>query len=410
MPHMLTRALRHRNYRRFFVGYGLSLIGTWLARVATSWLVYRLTESSFYLGVVTFASHMPTFIVSPIAGVVVDRVDRRMVLIATQLSTLMVSATIAALTITGAITLQSLVIVSVVQGLINAFDVPARQSLVVRMVDDKLDLPNAIALNSMLANLARVLGPSIGGVLIVWTGEGYCFVLDAVSSCAVLWSLATMHIKSSESKMDTANVLGELREGFEYALGSRPIRNVLVLFAFVNFMGMPFTVLVPAVSAQLLKGDAATLGFLMAASGCGAVGGSLYLASRPSVMGFGKVVVVAGAAFGVGLIAFSCSHAVWLSIITLVPTGMGAMVQMAASNIVLQTIVHESQRGRVMSFFAMASFGAVPLGSLVAGFLSDVFNPATAIALSGTGCILGVLLFGRALLEIRCVSPLTRAV
>jgi MFS family permease len=397
----LGRALRHRNYRLFFGGQSLSLIGTWLTRVATSWLVFRLTGSTLALGVVGFAGQIPTFVVAPFAGVWVDRWNRHRVLVVTQILAMFQSAALAVLSLTGRISVGNVIALSLFQGFINAFDVPARQSFVVQMVDDREDLANAIALNSSMVNAARLLGPSIGGVLIALVGEGYCFAIDALSYLAVIASLLAMRITVAARAPSGKRLMSELREGFRYAAGFAPIKYVLLLLSLVSFMGMPYTVLMPAVATRILGGGAHTLGFLMAASGIGALAGTLYLASRKSVLGLGKVIVLASGAFGAGLIAFSFSKNFWLSFAFLVPTGLGMMVQMAASNTVLQTVVDEDKRGGVMSFFTMAFFGTVPFGSLFAGLMADRFGAPTTIAFGGAACVAGSLLFLRKLPELR---------
>jgi MFS family permease len=397
----IGRALRHRNYRLFFAGQSLSLIGTWLTRVATSWLVYRLTGSTLTLGVVGFAGQVPTFLVAPFAGVWVDRWNRHRVLVVTQVLSMLQSAALATLTLTGRIDVPWLLGLSTVQGLIHAFDVPARQSFVVQMVEDRDDLPNAIALNSSMVNAARLLGPSIGGLLIAAVGEGWCFAIDALSYIAVVGSLLAMRIPRAVQVPSGKHLWLELREGFNYAAGFAPIRNVLMLLALVSFMGMPYTVLMPAIATHTLAGGADTLGFLMAASGLGALIGTVYLASRSSVLGLGRVIVLAGGGFGLGLIVFSRSHDFWLSFAVLIPTGLGMMLTMAACNTVLQTVVDEDKRGRVMSFFTMAFFGTVPFGSLFAGVMADRFGPANTIAFGGAACIVGALIFLRSLPELR---------
>jgi MFS family permease len=396
----LGRALRHRNYRLFFGGQSLSLIGTWLTRVATSWLVYRITGSTVALGIVGFAGQIPTFVVAPFAGVWVDRWNRHRVLVVTQVLAMLQSAALAILALTGRISLAGVIALSLFQGLINAFDVPARQSFVVQMVTDREDLPNAIALNSSMVNAARLLGPSIGGVLIALVGEGWCFAIDSLSYLAVIASLLAMRIPQARRAPSDEKLLHELRDGFRYVAGFAPIKSVLLLLALVSFMGMPYTVLMPAI-ARMLGGGAHTLGFLMAASGIGALCGTLYLASRRSVLGLGRVIVLASAGFGLGLIAFSQSRNFWLSFAILVPTGLGMMVQMAASNTVIQTLVDEDKRGRVMSFFTMAFFGTVPFGSLFAGFMADRFGAPNTIAFGGAACIAGSLVFWRKLPELR---------
>jgi MFS family permease len=298
-------------------------------------------------------------------------------------------------------TVPWLLALSSFQGFINAFDVPARQSFVVQMVDDRADLPNAIALNSSMVNAARLLGPSIGGLLIATVGEGVCFAIDATSYLAVIASLLAMRIPKAVTVPSGKRLWHELREGFQYASAFVPIRNVLLLLALVSFVGMPYTVLMPAVAARTLGGGAHTLGFLMAASGSGALLGTLYLASRKSVLGLGRVVVFASSCFGLGLIAVSLSHNFWLSFAILIPTGLGMMLQMSACNTLLQTVVDDDKRGRVMSFFAMAFFGTVPFGSLFAGLMADRVGPQNTIALGGGLCIVGACLFLRGLPEVR---------
>ncbi len=397
----IGRALRNRNYRLFFAGQSVSLIGSWLTRVATSWLVYRLTGSALLLGIVGFAGQIPTFFLAPLAGVWVDRWNRHRVLVVTQALAMLQSASLAALAWSGRMTVTQIAALSVVQGLINAFDMPARQAFVVEMVADRNDLPNAIALNSSMVNAARLIGPSVAGILIGLFGEGWCFAIDAVSYLAVIASLLAMRITVRPRAPRTTRVGAELAEGFRYVVGHVPIRSVLLLLAVVSLMGMPYTVLMPLVATQVLHGGAHTLGFLMAASGAGALAGALYLASRTTVVGLGRVIAIAAAVFGASLIAFSLSRVLWVSLLLMVPTGMGMMVQMAASNTVLQTLVDEDKRGRVMSFYAMAFFGTVPFGSLLAGSLADKVGASNTIGIGGLACVVGSALFFRSLPELR---------
>jgi MFS family permease len=397
----LGRALAHRNYRLFFSGQSISLIGTWLTRVATSWLVYRMTGSSFWLGVVSFAGQIPTFLAAPFAGVWIDRWNRHRVLVLTQVLAMLQSAALAALALSGRISVPWVLALNVFQGGINAFDVPARQSFVVHMVERRDDLPNAIALNSSMVNAARLLGPSIAGILIAAFGEGYCFLIDAVSYIAVIVSLLAMRVPREAPRKEPSHWARELEEGVRYALGSPAIRSILALLALVSFMGMPYTVLMPAMAKDVLGGGAHMLGFLMAASGFGALAGTLYLASRKSVLGLGRILGLAALVFGACLVAFSRSRDFGLSLAILVPTGMGMMVQMAASNTILQTVVDEDKRGRVMSFYTMAFFGTVPFGSLFAGLLADAVGAPDTILVGGASSIAGAALFFRALPRIR---------
>jgi MFS family permease len=389
----LVRALRHRNYRLFFSGQSISLIGTWMTRIATSWLIYRLTGSALLLGVLGFAGQVPTFLLAPVAGVVVDRLNRHHVLVVTQVLAMIQSAALAVLTLTGVITVAQVVALSVFQGLINAFDMPARQSLVPFMVDDRADLANAIALNSSMVNAARLIGPSIAGVLIAVAGEGVCFLADAFSYLAVIVSLLAMHMVLPVRKTSGARVLAELSDGFRYAMGFIPIRAILGLLALVSLMGMPYVVLMPIIATTMLGGGAHTLGFLMAASGFGALIGALYLASRRSVLGLGRLIPVAATVFGLGIVMLSRSHALWLSLCVMPIIGGGMMVQMAASNTVLQTIVEEEKRGRVMSFYAMSFAGMAPFGSLLAGALGQRYGAPLALLVGGVACVAGAAAF-----------------
>jgi MFS family permease len=397
----MGRALRHRNYRLFFFGQGISLIGTWLTRVATSWLVYRLTGSALLLGTVGFAGQIPTFLLAPIAGVIVDRSDRHRILVVTQALAMVQSALLAFFALTHTITVGHVLVLSVLQGVINAFDTPARQAFVVEMVESRDDLPNAIALNSSMVNAARLLGPSVAGVLIAAVGEGYCFLIDAVSYVAVIASLLLMHVQERARREERSRVLVELREGFRYVASSPPIRSILLLLALVSFAGMPYAVLMPIFAADVLGGGPHTLGMLMAASGVGAVAGALWLASRRSVLGLGRVLTLAGAVFGAGLLGFSVSRSVLLSLVLMMATGGGMMVHMAASNTLLQTLVDEDKRGRVMSFYTMAFFGMAPFGSLAAGWLGGRIGAPATVRLGGLITLLGVAIFLRELPELR---------
>jgi MFS family permease len=407
MVRALGRALRHRNYRLFFAGQSISLIGTWLTRVATSWLVYRLTGSTWLLGVVGFAGQIPTFVLAPLAGVWVDRLNRHRVLLATQALAMVQSALLAYFALHGTIAVIHVLLLNILQGIINAIDMPARQAFLVEMIEDRRDLSNAIALNSSMVNAARFLGPSIAGVLIAAVGEGWCFLIDAFSYLAVIASLLAMRVVLRAEPRRKGRVLAELVEGVRYAASFAPIRSALLLVALVSLMGVPYTVLMPALVAQRLGGGAHALGFLMAASGLGALGGALYLASRASVIGLGRVIAIAAASFGIGLILFSRSHVLWLSLLLIFPTGMAMMTQMAASNTVLQSIVDDDKRGRVMSLFGVAYFGTVPFGSLLGGALATRIGVPDTIALGGVACALGALWFFRALPALRrAVRPI----
>lgn len=403
----MGRALRHRNYRLFFTGQSISLVGTWLTKVATSWLVYRLTGSAWLLGVVAFAGQIPTFVLAPLAGVLVDRWNRRRVLLTTQTLSMLQSALLATLTLGGCIRVWEVVALNVLQGLIDAFDMPVRQAMVVRMVDDRADLPNAIALNSSMVNSARLLGPAVAGVLIAAVGEGWCFAIDAVSYAAVILSILLMRLAAQPQPQKTTGVFDEMAEGFRYATRSAPIRALLLLLAVSGLAGRPFAVLLPVIAREVMHGGAGTLGLLQATAGVGALAGALYLASRASVLGLGRLIVTSAALFGLGLVAFSRAHALWLAMPLLLLAGTGMMVQTAASNTIIQTIVDEDKRGRVMSLLAMSLFGTVPLGSLIAGALATHIGAQNTILLGGAICVVASGFFLRALPEVRrAVRPI----
>jgi MFS family permease len=379
------------------------MIGTWMTRIATSWLVYKLTGSAMLLGVVGFSGQIPSFLLAPFAGVFVDRWDRHKLLVWTQVLACVQSAALAVLTFSGVINIWHVVALSVFQGLINAFDMPARQAFVIQMVEDRNDLPNAIALNSSLVNGARLIGPSIAGVIIAVVGEAWCFMIDAISYIAVIGSLLAMTINTAEvaKVVRKLNVAEQFREGWHYVYNNPPISKILLLLAIVSLVGMPYTVLMPIFATEILHGGPYTLGFLMAASGTGALTGALMLASRRSVLGLGRFIPGMAAVFGIGLVAFSFSRVIWLSLPLMYVTGLGFMVQMATSNTLIQTIVDEDKRGRVMSFYTMAFMGTAPFGSLLAGIIAERIGAPRTLLIGGTGCVIGAIWFYRALPRLR---------
>ena len=400
MAFRVTRALAHRNYRLFFYGQSVSLVGTWITRVAISWLVYRLTGSKLLLGIVSFAGQIPTLLLAPLAGVVVDRHNRRRILIWTQAGSLAQSVLLAVLTLLDLITVPQLVVLQLVQGVINAFDTPARQALVVEMVTDRSDVPNAIALNSSMVNGSRVIGPAVGGVIIAAVGEGWCFAIDAVSYVGVLISLAMMRLEPRPHPPGMP-LLHDLRSGFRYVRDSVPIRSGLILLAVVSTAGVPYTVLMPAVVAETLGGGPDLLGWLMGASGAGALAGALYLANRHTVVGLGRVILIGALTFGASLVAFSAARTVWLAAPLLALAGAGFIAQAASTNTIIQTIVDEPFRGRVMAFYTMAFFGSVPVGSLIAGVVATSVGATMTIRLGGFICIAAGLWFASRLPALR---------
>lgn len=403
------RALSHRNYRLFFGGQTVSLIGTWITRIATSWLVYRLTGSAILLGVVGFAGQIPTFLLSPFAGVWIDRLDRHRVLLVTQTLAMLQSFALAALALAGRITVGQIIFLSVCQGVINSFDMPSRQAFVIEMLETREDLGNAIALNSSMVNLARLLGPSIAGIIIAAVGEGYCFLIDGFSYIAVIGSLLAMHLPHRKVERVAKDLISEIKQGWIYVSHFVPIRSVLLLLAVSSLLGMPYAVLMPIFAGKILHGGPHALGFLMGASGVGALTAAVMLATRKSVLGLGRVVAFAAGTFGSGLMVFSQSRWLWLSMALMFVVGMGMMLQMASSNTILQTIVEEDKRGRVMSYFTMSIIGMAPFGSLLAGFLADWLGAPQTLLLNGAICVAGSVWFATQLPELRrLVRPIYR--
>jgi MFS family permease len=403
----MLRALAYRNYRLFFGGQVVSLVGTWITTTATNWLVYRLTHSPLLLGVVGFAGQFPAFVLGPFSGIVVDRTNRHRLLVVTQTISMLQSLALAALTLSGRITIEWIVILSIVQGLVNAFDMPGRQAFLLTMIENKEDLGNAIALNSSMVNVARLVGPSIAGLVIAATNEGWCFLIDGASYLAVIVALLRMRIARTAPPPAKQSAVQQFKEGFAYAFGFQPVRSIILLLAVVSLVGVPYSVLMPVFATTVFHGGPYTLGFLMTASGCGALAGALWLAARRSVIGLGRIIPLATAVFGAGLIAFAVTPVLWLALPCLTLAGFGFMVQMASSNTVIQTIVDDEKRGRVMSFYMMAFLGTAPFGSLIAGSLSTRIGAPRTLMVGGVCCIAGALWFARALPAIRtAVRPI----
>jgi MFS family permease len=399
----MLRALRYRNYRLFFGGQIVSLIGSWITLTATSWLVYRLTGSALLLGVVGFAGQFPGFLTGAFAGAYVDRWDRHKLLLGTQAISMLQSFALAALTLSGHITVPLIIVLNAVQGVVNAFDMPARQAFLVNMITDKEDLANAIALNSSMFNAARLIGPSIAGVVIAASSEGACFLIDGFSYFAVLIALLAMREISQQSGKPTASALSQFKDGLRYVCGFRPIRSLMTLVALVSLLGVPYSVLMPVFANDVLGGGPHTLGFLMTATGSGALMAALWLAARKSVVGLGRVILYATGLFGAGLVGFSFSRVLWLSVPCLLVAGFGMMVQFASSNTVIQTLVDDEKRGRVMSFYTMCFLGTAPFGSLLAGTLSARIGAPHTVLASGLCCAGAAVWFSRELPQIRSV-------
>jgi MFS family permease len=399
IPHAL-RSLRHRNYRLFFCGQLVSLTGTWMQNVAQSWLVYRLTGSEVLLGLVSFAGLMPIFVLSPFGGAIADRVDRRRLLIGTQTASLLAALVLALLTLLGTVTVWHVVAVAVAFGVVNAVDVPARQAFVPSLVGEE-ELVNAIALNSTMFNGARVLGPAVAGIVLAAVGEGWCFAVNAASFLAVIVGLALMRVPAHRPDRHVRSTLARIAEGFRFVWVHVPIRALLLLLAVVSVTGMPYSVLMPVFAERVLHGGARALGLLMAASGCGALGGALVLAARRGIRGLGRWVALAAAGFGTSLVLFSFSRSLALSIGLLVPAGFAMIVQMASSNTLVQSMVPDRLRGRVMSVYSMMFLGMAPFGSLLAGALAERFGAPAVVGAGGTVCVAAAALFGRRLPALR---------
>ncbi len=399
----MFRSLGYRNYRLYFAGHGLSLVGTWMQMVAVGWLAYELTAGqpegvrAFWLGVVAFASRIPTFVFAPLAGALVDRWDRRRLVLLAQILAMLQAGALAWLTLAQAITLEQLILLSLVLGLVNTLDVPARQSFMIEIVDRPADLGNAIALNSSMVNSARVLGPAIAGLLLKAVGAGFCFLLNAVSYVAVIASLLAMEVKPGERRAASGPILRNVADGLRYAFGFPPIRDLLLLISLVSLSGAAYTALLPVFAGEVLGGGAGLYGLLFAAAGVGALAAALLLAVRESPRGLPAWIAAAPAVLGAGLVGLGLSTSAWLSVLAMPVIGFGMVVQMAASNTVLQTLVEDRLRGRVMSLYSMAFMGMVPLGSLLSGMMARALGAPATIVLNGLACVAGALLFRRRL-------------
>ncbi|HLN25646.1 MAG TPA: MFS transporter [Patescibacteria group bacterium] len=388
----VSRALRHRNYRLFFAGQLVSLIGTWMQTVAQSWLIYRLTGSAELLGLMGFASQGPILLLASLGGVAADRFDRHRILLLTQSSAMVLASILAALTLGGWVQVWEVFVLASLLGVTNAFDIPARQSFVVEMVGRE-DLPNAIALNSSLFNGARLLGPAIAGALVAAGGEGWCFTVNAVSFLAVIAGLLAMHWKAAPQRRQDASVLTRLREGVRFVSGHAPIRALMLLLGVTSLMGMPYMVLMPIFADRILGGGAAGLGTLMSASGLGALIAAVLLATRPGIQGLGSWIAHGSISFGLALALFAVSQWFWLSAALLACAGFAFMVQMAASNTLVQVMVPDDYRGRTMALYSMMFMGMAPFGALLAGLLAGRIGAPLTVALGGVLCTLSGLSF-----------------
>jgi len=394
------RALKHRNFQLFFGGQLVSLIGTWMQMIGESWLVYRLTGSSLLLGSVGFAAQFPVFLMAPIGGIVADRFDRHRIIIATQASAMILAFIYAGLTLSGYIRVWQIFVLAALLGIVNAFDIPARQAFIVDMVGRE-DLMNAIALNSSMFNGARIVGPAIAGILVASVGEGWCFFANAVSYIAVITGLLLMHIKVARRDFGKTSPLENILEGFRFVRGAGPIRALLLLLGLVSLVGMPYAVLMPIFADRVLHGGARGLGILMGASGVGALGGALTLATRTGLKGISRWITFAAIGFGASLILFALSRNFWLSALLLVPVGFAMMLQMAASNTLIQAMVPDRLRGRVMSVYSMMFMGMAPFGAFFAGAMAQRLGAPNTVIIGAVACIAGSIVFGLGLPKLR---------
>jgi MFS family permease len=390
---LALRALRHRNYQLFFGGQLISLTGTWMQSVAQSWLVYRLTGSAVLLGLVGFSGQIPVFLLAPIGGTIADRHNRHRILITTQTIAMFLAFALAALTLTAHIEVWNVFALAAALGIVNAFDIPARQAFVVDMVG-RDDLINAIALNSSVVNGARIVGPAIAGILVATIGEGWCFFVNAVSYIAVITGLLLMRIVKQARVPLPGSALASIIEGFSFVWRTGPVRALLLLLGLISLMGMPYAVLMPIFADQILHGGASGLGLLMGASGAGALIAALSLAIRKGISGLGRWVAFSSAGFGVSIILFSLSRSFWLSAALLLPVGFSMMIQMASSNTLIQAMVPDKLRGRVMAVYSMMFMGMAPIGALLAGALAQRLGAPNTVAIGGAVCIVGAVAFG----------------
>jgi MFS family permease len=395
-----VRALRHRNFQLFFSGQLISLVGTWMQNVAQAWLVYRITGSSLQLGAVGFASQIPVFVFAPVGGIVADRLNRHRVVIGTQIASMVLAFILAVLTRANRVTVPEIYVLAALLGVVNAFDIPGRQAFLVDMVG-KEDLMNAIALNSSMFNGARIIGPAIAGILVTKIGEGWCFFANAASYIAVIIGLMMMRLPQKIYIPPAGSALTHIVDAFGWVQRTTPIRALLLLLGLVSLVAMPYTVLMPVFADKVLHGGARGLGILMGATGVGALLGALTLASRTGVRGLGRWVAFACAGFGVGLVLFALSRHFWLSVALLLPVGFCMMLQMSASNTLIQAMVPDDMRGRVMALYSMMFMGMAPFGALFGGAVADRLGAPLAVAIGGLACVGGAAWFGSQLPKIR---------
>lgn len=397
---MALRALSYRNYRLFFAGQLISLIGTWMQNIAQSWLVYRLTGSSFLLGSIGFASQIPIFLLAFIGGTMADRYNRHRVIIATQAASMILALILSVLTLTGTVRIWHIFVLSVLLGVVNALDMPTRQAFVVELVERE-DLMNAIALNSSIFNGARVLGPAVAGIVIAGIGEGWCFFANGISYVAVIAGLLLMKLKVRSGLPRKESTIGDVLEGFNFVRSTRPIRALLLLLGLLSIVGMPYSVLMPIFADKVLHGGSRGLGILMGSTGLGALIGSFLLATKSGTRGLGKLAAYASTGFGAGLLLFSISRNFWLSAVFLVPVGMSFMMTMACTNTLIQTMVPDHLRGRVMATHVWMFLGMTPFGSFLAGAIAEHAGAPATMLMGALLCLAGAGLYASRLRKLQ---------
>jgi len=390
---VFSRAFQYRNYRLYFTGQAISVIGTWMQRIAMSWLIYRITGSAWLLGVVSFTGQVPSLFLAPVVGVAADRQNRRSLIIITQTLAMVQAFILAALILSGTIKVWHIIVLSLFLGLVGAFDQPARQAFVQDMIEKKEDLSNAIGMNSLLFNGARFIGPSIAGILIAAVGEGWCFLLNGISYIAVIIALFMIRVKKLEIRAVQGRMIADFIEGARYSFGFEPIRFILIMLSIMGLMGLPYITLMPIYARDILEGDSKTMGFLMASVGVGAIIGAVMFAMRRSLRGIGTSIAVSTAVFSVGLILFSFSKSIWLSMICLAICGFGQITAFTSSNTSLQTIADSDKRGRVLAFYHASLMGVAPFGSLLAGALANSIGAERTVMIGGIVCFMAGVFF-----------------
>jgi MFS family permease len=388
------RSLRYHNYRLYFIGQSISLIGTWMERIAINWLVYSTTHSALMLGIVNFAGQIPTLLLSPYGGTISDRHNRYKILLTTQISAMVQASIMATLVIMHIYYMPAIIGLSIMLGVINAFDTPSRQSLMITLIEEKKDLQNAIALNSSMVNLARLLGPAVAGILLTTVGMGICFLLNAISFVAVIVSLLLMKLPVIEIKKSTENVWESLKHGYEYLRNTEQIKLMILMMACTSLFVMPYSTLMPIFAKDIFKGDAGTYSLLNSISGLGSLVGAIYMAGLNTTGNIKRIAVFACGLFGVGLAAFAWSNSLWLALCFVMPAGAGAMMQIAATNTFIQTNVSDEMRGRVISYYVMAFMGMQPIGSFLAGLGAHYASPRLIMSIEGSAGLVIAIVFG----------------